>query len=71
MDGSEIKIGKFNTPFRKDSTYENIIMDALPLPENALYKPEMEYHGKFRHTLVRIQHITLISRIEIFTQPVA
>ena len=51
MDGSEIKIGKFNTPFRTDSTYENIIMDALPLAENDLYKPEMEYHRKVGHTL--------------------
>ena len=25
----------------------------------------MEYHGKFGHTLVRIQHITLRSRIDI------
>ena len=26
----------------------------------------MEYHGKFGHTLGRIQHIALMSRIEMF-----
>ena len=40
-------------------------MDELPLKVNALYKAEMEYHGKFGHTLGRIQQISLMSRIEI------
>ena len=26
----------------------------------------MEYHGKFGHTLGRIQHIALMSRIDLF-----
>ena len=41
-------------------------MDILPLTLHALHKEEMEYHGKFGHTLVRIQHIALMSRIEFF-----
>ena len=45
-------------------------MAALPLTINALHKAEMEYHGKFGHTLGRIKHITILSIIEIFTIPV-
>ena len=41
-------------------------MSVLTLTVNALHKAEMEYHGKFGHTLVRIQHIDIMSRIEIF-----
>ena len=41
-------------------------MDALPLTGHALYKAKMEYHGKFVHTLGRIQHIAPMSRIELF-----
>ena len=41
-------------------------MAALPLTGHDLHKSEMEYHGKFGHTLGRIQHIALMSRIEIF-----
>ena len=44
-------------------------MDALPLIGNALHKAEMEYSGKFGHTLGQIHYISLMSRIEIFTQP--
>ena len=40
-------------------------MAALPLTRNALHKSEMEYHGNFGHTIERIQHICLISRISI------
>ena len=40
-------------------------MAALPLTGNALYKAEMEYHGKFGHNIVRIQHINIMSRIYI------
>ena len=40
-------------------------MAALPLKINALYETEMEYHGKFGHTLGRIQHISLMSIINI------
>ena len=38
-------------------------MAALPFTGNAFHKAEMEYHGKFGHTLGRIQYIALMSRI--------
>ena len=41
-------------------------MAALPLTGNSLYKVEMKYHGKFGHNIVRIQHINIMSRIDIF-----
>ena len=41
-------------------------MAALTLTVNGLQKSEMEYHGKFGHTIGRIQHISLMSRIDIF-----
>ena len=40
-------------------------MAAFPLTENALHKAEMEFHGKFGHTIERIQYIDIMSRIEI------
>ena len=40
-------------------------MAALPLTGHSLHKSEMEYHGKFGHTLGRIEHILLTSRIGI------
>ena len=40
-------------------------MYALPLERNAMHKLEIEYHGKFVHTLGRIQHISLMIRIDI------
>ena len=43
-------------------------MVALPLTGNSLHKSEMEYHGKFGHTIGRLQHIALIIIIDIFTQ---
>ena len=55
-----------HTHFSTDSTYENELMATLPLTVNALHKAEMEYHGKFGHTLGIIQHIALISIIDIF-----
>ena len=61
--------GKFqnvDTPFRTDSSYEKELLAALPLTGHALHKAEMEYHGKFVHTLGRIQHIALMSRIDLF-----
>ena len=33
---------------------------------NALHKSEMEYNGKFGHTIGRIQHISLMIRTDIF-----
>ena len=59
------KFRKFDTPFRTDYGYEKELMAALPLTGHALHKSEMEYHGKFGHTLWRIQHIALMSRIDI------
>ena len=41
-------------------------MAALPLTGNVLHKSEMEYHGKFGHTIGGIQHIYLMIRIEFF-----
>ena len=41
-------------------------MGALTLTGHALHKAEMEYHGKFGHTLVRIKHIYLMSIIELY-----
>ena len=41
-------------------------MVVLPLTGHALHKAEMEYHGKFGHTLGRIQHISLMSIIDHF-----
>ena len=40
-------------------------MAALPLTGNAFHKAEMKYHGKFGHTLGRIQHIAIIIIIGI------
>ena len=40
-------------------------MATLSLTGHALHKAEIEHHGKFGHTLGRIQHIALISRIDI------
>ena len=40
-------------------------MAALPLTGNVLHKSEMEYHGKFGHTLGMIKHIAIMSMIYI------
>ena len=40
-------------------------MSTLPLTGNAPHKSEMGYHGKLRHTIGRIQHIALMSIIDI------
>ena len=60
------KFIKVDTPFRIDSGYENELLAALPLSGHALHKAKVEYHGKFGHTLIRIQHIALISIIDLF-----
>ena len=41
-------------------------MVSLPLIGNAFLKPEMEYNGKFGHTIVWIQIFSLKSRINIY-----
>ena len=60
------KFRKVNTTFRTDYTYEKGFMAAVPLIVSALNKAEMEYNGKFGNTIGRINHIALMSRIEIF-----
>ena len=60
------KFRKVNTPFRKDPAYKKYFMAALPLIRDSRREAEIEYHGKFGHTLGRIQHIDLMSRIDIF-----
>ena len=45
-------------------------MAALPLTGHTPHNAEMEYHGKFEHTLGRIQHVDIMSIIDIFMQPV-
>ena len=42
------------------------LMAAIPLTVNALHKAEIEYHGKFGHTLGRILHIALMIIFDIF-----
>ena len=63
------KLRKVDTPFITDSTYEKELIAALQLAGNDLHREEIEYNGKFGHTLGRIQHISLMSRIDILTQP--
>ena len=60
--------GKFrevDKTFRTESAYEKKLMSALTLIGHALHKSEMEYNGKFGHTLGRIQNISLMSIIEL------
>ena len=59
------KIRKVDTHFRIESTNEKELIYALTLTGNELHKAEMEYHEKFGHTIGQIQHISLMSRIEI------
>ena len=54
-----------DTSFCTDSSYEMELLAALPLSVHALHKVEIEYHGKFGHTLGRIKHISLMSRIDL------
>ena len=51
--------------FCTDSAYEKELLSALPLTGHAFHKAEMKYHGNSGHTFVRMQHITLISRIDL------
>ena len=41
-------------------------MATLPITGHALNKVELEYHGKFGHTLGMIQQISLMGRIDTF-----
>ena len=59
------KFIKIDTPFWTDSSYENELLDALPLTGNDLHKTEMKYNGKIGHTLGRIQQIALMIKIDL------
>ena len=59
------KFRNFDTPFGTESSYEKEVLSALPLTGHALHNAELEYHGKFGHTLGRIQHIDLMSIIDL------
>ena len=59
------KFRKVDTTFRTESTNEKELTDALPLTLNALHKTEMEYHRKLGHTIGRIQHISLMTRLDL------
>ena len=58
-----VKFRKVDTPFRTDSSYEKELLAVISLTWHALHKEEIEYHGEVGHTLRRIQHIALVSRI--------
>ena len=60
------KFRKVDKRFRTESTHENDLMAALPLIENDLLKAEMEYNGKFGHTIGQIQKIDLMSTMGIY-----
>ena len=52
MNGYQLESSeKVDTPFRTDSSYEKELLAVLPLTGHALHKSEMEYHGKFGHTI--------------------
>ena len=62
-----LPIGKFrnvDTPFRTDSSYEKELLAALLLTGHSLQKAEMEYHGKFGHTLARLLVVLRTSSVE-------
>ena len=48
------KFIKVDTPFLKDSKYENELMAAVTLTLNALFKVEIKYYGKFGHDVGQI-----------------
>ena len=59
------KFRKVYTPFITDSTYKKELMSTPQFLINALHKEEIGYHWKFGHNLGMIQHISLMSTIEI------
>ena len=58
--------GKFKRLIHIYSTYEKELIDALSLTLNDLHNTEMEYNEKNGHTLGSIQHIAIMSIIDIF-----
>ena len=59
------KFRKVDIHFRTDSAHEKDLLAALPLTGHALHKTEMKYHGKFGHTLLRIQKNSLMSKTDL------
>ena len=59
------KFRKVDTTFWTESAYKKEIMDSLPSTGNFLRKAEMEYPGKFGNILGCMQHIFIMSIIEI------
>ena len=59
------KFRKVDPHFRTYSKYKKELMAALPLTGNHLHKAEMEYDGKFGHTIGWMHKIALMSRIGI------
>ena len=67
MNGSKLEsFFKVYTTFRIDFSYEKELLAALPLTVHFLHKAELEYHRKFGHKLGRIQHIVLMSIIDLY-----
>ena len=64
------KFRKVDKIFQTDYIYVKELITEIPLAGNVLRKEEMEYHGKFGHTIGMIEHIVLMSRIGFFTYPV-
>ena len=54
-----------DTNFSTEYTYEKELMAELTLKRNTFHKAGMEYHGKFVHTIARVKHIALMSRLDI------
>ena len=64
-----LPIGKdrnFDTPLWKEPIHEKYPMDALTLTGNYFFRAEMEYNGKFGHTIGWIQRIYIMGIIDIF-----
>ena len=60
-----VKFRNIDTPFRTYYTYEKELMACLLLTIYDFHKAEIEYHGKFGHTLVQIHYIAPMSIIDI------
>ena len=60
------KFRKIDTSFWMDFINEKELLAAVPLTLDSLCKLDVEFHGKCGHTLGRKQHISIISRIEMF-----
>ena len=59
------KYDNFDTTFRTEYIYKNEIMAEVPLKGNSLKKAELEYNGKFVHTIGQIQNFSFMIIIYI------